>query len=138
METYNSIRQFVNEKWLTPQQHSQLRTSTDLIKARWGIFGIIIQLQSVEYKQHSKRVQTSHGICTPEDPVGSVFYKVNVAHCKKCIVFERNKQFVRVIFVVYGIKNDENNLPQEQESKERVYELSQPRQHQMRKQSRPK
>ena len=41
------------------------------------------------------------------------------------------KQFFRVIFVVYGIKKDENNLPQEQESKERVYELSQPRQHQM-------
>ena len=35
------------------------------------------------------------------------------------------KQFVRVIFVVYAIKKDENNLPQEQESKERVYELSQ-------------
>ena len=35
-------------------------------------------------------------------------------------------------------KNDENNLPQEQESKERVYELSQPSQHQMGKQSRPK
>ena len=28
------------------------------------------------------------------------------------------KQFFRVIFVVYGIKKDENNLPQEQESKE--------------------
>ena len=48
------------------------------------------------------------------------------------------KQFVRVIFVVYAIKKDENTLPQEQESKERVYELSQPRQHQMGKQSKLK
>ena len=35
------------------------------------------------------------------------------------------KQFVRVTFVVYAIKKDENNLPQEHESKERVFELSQ-------------
>ena len=48
------------------------------------------------------------------------------------------KQFVWVIFVVYAIKKDENNLPQEQESKERVDELSQPRPHQMGKQSRLK
>ena len=38
----------------------------------------------------------------------------------------------KIKFVVYGIKKDENNyLPQEHENKEKVYQPSQPRQHQM-------
>ena len=37
----------------------------------------------------------------------------------------------KIKFTGYGSKKDEKKLPQEQESKKRVYELAQPRHHQM-------